>query len=179
MTFHYPQSEIQPCYWLTGSWMSDLWVPLRLTFHASLPCSLPPLLAPPGIFRNPFLLLGAGPPGLDCSCYSCLTSEASITTTFSTASTLLQHTHFPPVYLLLQHVSHSVTVFICLIFQWHGPVLESLLSLLHYCFCFYVLLSWPRGIRDFSPQPGTEPVPPALEGEVLTTGPPEKSLPYD
>ena len=26
-----------------------------------------------------------------------------------------------------------------------------------------------------APQPGIEPTPPALEGEVLTTGPPEKS----
>ena len=26
-----------------------------------------------------------------------------------------------------------------------------------------------------APQPGIEPEPPALEGEVLTTGPPEKS----
>ena len=29
---------------------------------------------------------------------------------------------------------------------------------------------------DLSSQPGIEPVPPALEGEVLTTGPPGKSL---
>ena len=27
-----------------------------------------------------------------------------------------------------------------------------------------------------APQPGIEPAPPALEGEVLTTGPPRKSL---
>ena len=28
----------------------------------------------------------------------------------------------------------------------------------------------------FAPRPGIEPAPPALEGEVLTTGPPGKSL---
>lgn len=39
---------------------------------------------------------------------------------------------------------------------------------------FPVFLSWPRGIWDLSPQPGTEPAPSALEGEVLTAGPPEK-----
>ena len=32
----------------------------------------------------------------------------------------------------------------------------------------------PCGI--LAPQPGIEPAPPALEGEVLTTGPPGKSL---
>ena len=31
------------------------------------------------------------------------------------------------------------------------------------------------GVWDL-PQPGIEPAPPALEGEVLTTGPPGKSL---
>ena len=52
---------------------------------------------------------------------------------------------------------------------------------------FYVLVFWPRGMWNFSeacgilarrgilaPQPGIEPTPPALEGEVLTTGPPGK-----
>ena len=39
---------------------------------------------------------------------------------------------------------------------------------------FYVLDFWPRGMWD--PQPGIQPAPPAVEGEVLMTGPPEKSL---
>ena len=39
---------------------------------------------------------------------------------------------------------------------------------------FYVLVFWPRGMWDS--WPGMEPMPPALEGEVLTTGLPEKSL---
>ena len=29
---------------------------------------------------------------------------------------------------------------------------------------------------DFSSQPGIEPAPPALEGKILTIGPPRKSL---
>ena len=39
-----------------------------------------------------------------------------------------------------------------------------------------VLVFWPLGMWDASPAPGIEPVPPALEGKVLTTGPPGKSL---
>ena len=41
---------------------------------------------------------------------------------------------------------------------------------------YYVLVFWPRGMCDLSPRLGIEPAPPALEGEVLTTGPPGKSL---
>ena len=32
------------------------------------------------------------------------------------------------------------------------------------------------GMRHLGPQPGIEPISPALEGRVLTTGPPGKSL---
>ena len=62
------------------------------------------------------------------------------------------------------------------IFFWCGPFLKSLLNVLQYCFCFMfwffgcevcgILVAWP----------GLEPTPPALEGKVLTTGPPGKSL---
>ena len=38
---------------------------------------------------------------------------------------------------------------------------------------FHVLVFWPQDI--LAPWPGIEPVPPALEGQVLTTGPPGKS----
>ena len=42
---------------------------------------------------------------------------------------------------------------------------------------FYVLVFWSRGMWALSSlQPGIEPAPPALEDEVLTTGPPGKSL---
>ena len=40
---------------------------------------------------------------------------------------------------------------------------------------FYVLVFWPEACGILAPQPGTEPAPPALEGEVLTTGPPGTS----
>ena len=41
---------------------------------------------------------------------------------------------------------------------------------------FYVLVFWPQGMWDLtSPDQGLNPHPPALECEVLTTGPPGKS----
>ena len=41
---------------------------------------------------------------------------------------------------------------------------------------FYVLAFWPRGRWDLNSLPGIKPSPPTLEGELLTTGPPGKSL---
>ena len=41
---------------------------------------------------------------------------------------------------------------------------------------FHVLFFWLQGMWDLSSQPGTEPTFPALEGDILTTGPPGKSL---
>ena len=54
--------------------------------------------------------------------------------------------------------------------------LKSLLNLLQYCFCFMFWFFGPEAYGILAPQPGIEPAPPALEGEVLTTGPPGKSL---
>ena len=44
--------------------------------------------------------------------------------------------------------------------------------LLCYVFGFF----WPEACGILAPRPGIEPAPPALEGEVLTTGLPGKSL---
>ena len=52
----------------------------------------------------------------------------------------------------------------------------SLLNLLQYCFCFMFLFFGPEACGILAPQPGIQPPPPALEGEVLTAGPPRKSL---
>ena len=41
---------------------------------------------------------------------------------------------------------------------------------------FYVLLLAPRLVLVLAPQPGITPISPALEDEVLTTGPPGKAL---
>ena len=43
-------------------------------------------------------------------------------------------------------------------------------------FLFYVLVFWLRGMWILATQPGIESAPLALEGEVLTTWPPGKSL---
>ena len=56
-----------------------------------------------------------------------------------------------------------------------GPFLKSLLNLLQYCFCFLFWFFCPMTCGILAPRPGSEPIPPALEGEVLTPGPPGKS----
>ena len=57
---------------------------------------------------------------------------------------------------------------------------DDFLSL--YCICYSIASVLHFGFFGheacgiLAPQPGIEPAPPALEGEVLTTGPPGKSL---
>ena len=60
-------------------------------------------------------------------------------------------------------------------FLGYGPFLKSLLNLLHYCFCFIILAFLATGMWDLSSRSGIKPARPALEGEVLTTGPPGES----
>ena len=59
---------------------------------------------------------------------------------------------------------------------WCGPFLKSFLNLLQHCLCFMCWLFGPEACGIPATGPGIEPAPPALEGEVLTTGPPGKSL---
>ena len=58
-----------------------------------------------------------------------------------------------------------------------GPFLKSSMNLSQYCFYF---IFWPGGMWDLSSLSRIQPVPIALEDEVLTTGPPGKSalLPF-
>ena len=51
----------------------------------------------------------------------------------------------------------------------------TLLNLLQYCFCFMFWFFGLEACGILVPLPGMEPSRPALEGEVLTTGPPGKS----
>ena len=67
-------------------------------------------------------------------------------------------------------------VFIKKNFFWCGPFLKSLLNLLEYCFCFMFWFSNRKVYGTPAPRPGIEPASFALEGEVLTTGLPGKSL---
>ena len=53
--------------------------------------------------------------------------------------------------------------------------LKSLLNFLQYYFCFMFWFFGHEACGTFAPRPGIEPAPPALEGEVLTTGLPAKS----
>ena len=76
--------------------------------------------------------------------------------------------------------SHTLGLFLTLLFFQVfffkcGPFLRFLMNLLQYCL-FHVLFFWLQGMWDLSSQPGTEPTFPALEGDILTTGPPGKSL---
>ena len=57
-----------------------------------------------------------------------------------------------------------------------GPFLKFLLSLLPYCFCFILWVSWLRGRWHLSSSTRDWTYTPALEGKVLTTGLPGKSL---
>ena len=57
-----------------------------------------------------------------------------------------------------------------------GPFLKSLLNLLPYCFCFMFWAFGPEACWILAPQRRIEPIPPAVESEVLTTGPSGKSL---
>ena len=59
----------------------------------------------------------------------------------------------------------STKYFLIFFFFWCRPFLKSLLNLLQYCFCLIYLFGHEVcGI--LAPQPGIEPAPPALEGEV-------------
>ena len=61
---------------------------------------------------------------------------------------------------------------------WCRPFLKSLLNMLQCCFCFMFWFFGHKACGILAPQPGIKPTPPALEGKVLTTGPPGKSLTF-
>ena len=56
-----------------------------------------------------------------------------------------------------------------------GLFLKSLLNLLQYCFCFMFWFFGQEACGILAPRPGIESTLPALEGDVITTGPPRKS----
>ena len=56
------------------------------------------------------------------------------------------------------------------------PFLKSSLTLLQHCACFMFWFFGHKACRILTPQPGIELSPFTLEGKVLTTGPPGKSL---
>ena len=58
-------------------------------------------------------------------------------------------------------------------FMW--TIFKVFMNLLQYCFCFMFWFFGLEACGILAPTPGMEPTPPALEGEVFTTGPPGKT----
>ena len=54
-------------------------------------------------------------------------------------------------------------------------IFKVFIEFLQYCFCFMFWFLGREACGISAPRQGVEPIPPALEGEVLTTGPPGKS----
>ena len=67
-------------------------------------------------------------------------------------------------------------LFSFLSFFWCEPFLKSLLTLLQYCLCFLFWFFGYEACGILPPQSVIEPVPPTLQGKVLTTGLSAKSL---
>ena len=71
-------------------------------------------------------------------------------------------------------VSSQKTFFKKIFLMW-ASLSEVFIEFVTILLLFYVLFFWPRGIWILAHRPGIELTPPALEGEVLTTGPSGKS----
>ena len=82
-------------------------------------------------------------------------------------STMLPQTHYILTALSVFFFLIDFCHFFFKIF-WCGQFLKSLLNLLQYCFCFIFWFFDLEAYWILAPQPRIEPVPPALEGEVLT-----------
>ena len=67
-------------------------------------------------------------------------------------------------------------IFLKIFLMWTISFLKSLLNLWQCCFCFMFWFFGHEACGILAPQTGIKPAPAALEGEVLTTGPPKKSL---
>ena len=56
-----------------------------------------------------------------------------------------------------------------------GHFFKAFIEFVTILLLFHVLSFWLEACRNLAPQPGMEPLPPALKGEILTTGPPGKA----
>ena len=61
-------------------------------------------------------------------------------------------------------------------FFWVWTIFKLFTEFATILLLFYVLVLWPWGMGISAPWPGIKPIPPALEGKVLTIGLPGKSL---
>ena len=84
----------------------------------------------------------------------------------------------PGAHMWLYNDVTSNIFFCLLVFFWCGPFFfKSLLNFLQYCFCFMFWFFGGEACGILASQPRIKPILPALEDEVLPTGPPGKSLP--
>ena len=77
--------------------------------------------------------------------------------------------------LFFHYTKSLLFFFLRFFFFWWVRFLKSLLNLLQYCFYFMGFFFNPEACGTLTLQPRIELAPLALEGEVLTTGPPGKS----
>ena len=109
--------------------------------------------------------------GRDLICHFLIVSEYTKHLNFSAVSLI------PWVLRLLEHAPQTS---ICFIYPPTffkiicGPFFKSLLNLLQYCFCFMFWYFGHEACGILAPPPWISDPPPALEGEVLTTGLPGK-----
>ena len=136
----------------------------RQGMSALISCLLPAFFA----LMRPVCQCSASPVSLGHSfpltCPSLLSILKQTQSTLYIISTLLAPWSFPSI---LTALNLGFVFFLC------GPFLKSLLNLLQYRYCFNVFLGEACGI--LAPWPEVKPAPPALEGEVLTTGQSGKS----
>ena len=75
-----------------------------------------------------------------------------------------------------QNLNAFFSFFLFTFFLNVNRIWKRLLNLLQYCFCFMFLFSGHEACGILAPQSRIKPPPPALEGKVLTSRPPGKSL---
>ena len=80
------------------------------------------------------------------------------------------------LFLLKVFLKYIFEVFFLLFVFKYGLFLKSVLNLLQYCFCFMFWFFGREACEILALWPGVEPTALALEGEVLTTGLPGRSL---
>ena len=70
-----------------------------------------------------------------------------------------------------------VNLFLKTFFFWMGTIfLKVFVDFVTILLLYYVVFFGLEACGILTPQPGIEPIPPALEGEVLTPGPSGKTL---
>ena len=97
--------------------------------------------------------------------------DFSLFSAFTTNQSSSKHYY---LYMLIFSIISFFKEFFFFFLMW--TILKVfLLNLLQYCFCFMFWFFGPEACGILAPRPGVKPTPPALEGQILTIGPPGKS----